>query len=103
MLKRILSQSVSDNGGTPFYNGLDDKGNAYTVTKFTSGATGQDLITNAPIPTVRGEDLTSNSDAIGFDVDITEQLTVNRGLKVDGGKDNNIVSEFNGPAVFNEK
>jgi len=102
-VERILSQSVSDNGGTPFYNGLDDKGNAYTVTKFTSGATGQDLITNAPIPTVRGEDLTSNSDAIGFDVDITEQLTVNRGLKVDGGKDNNIVSEFNGPAVFNEK
>jgi len=54
-VERILSQSVSDNGGTPFYNGLDDKGNAYTVTKFTSGATGQDLITNAPIPTVRGE------------------------------------------------
>jgi len=102
-VERILSQSVSDNGGTPFYNGLDDKGNAYTVTKFTSGATGQDLITNAPIPTVRGEDLTSNSEAIGFDVDLTEQLTVSRGLKVDGGKDNNIVSEFNGPAVFNEK
>ena len=102
-VERILSQSVSDNGGTPFYNGLDDKGNAYTVTKFTSGATGQDLITNAPIPTVRGEDLTSNSDAIGFDVGSTEQLTINRGLKVDGGKDNNIISEFNGPAVFNEK
>ena len=101
--ERILSQSVSDNGGTPFYNGLDDKGNAYTVTKFTSGATGQDLITNAPIPTVRGEDITSNTDAIGFDVSLTEQLTVNRGIKVDGGKDNNIVSEFNGPAVFNEK
>lgn len=101
--ERILSQSVSDNGGTPFYNGLDDKGNAYTVTKFTSGATGQDLITNAPIPTVRGEDITSNTDAIGFDVSLTEQLTVNRGITVDGGKDKNIVSEFNGPAVFNEK
>ena len=102
-VERILSQSVSDNGGTPFYNGLDDKGNAYTVNKFTSGTTGQDLITNAPVPTVRGEDLTSGSGAVGFDVSSTEQLTVNRGLKVDGGKDNNIVSEFNGPAVFNEK
>jgi hypothetical protein len=102
-VERILSQSVSDNGGTPFYNGLDDKGNAYTVTRFTSGATGQDLLTSAPIPTVRGEDLTSGSDAVGFDVDSTEQLTVNRGLKVDGGKDNNILSEFNGPLVVNEK
>jgi len=61
------------------------------------------LLTSAPIPTVRGEDLTSGSDAVGFDVDSTEQLTVNRGLKVDGGKDNNILSEFNGPLVVNEK
>ena len=102
-IERILSQSVSDNGGTPFYNGLDDKGNSYTVTKFTSGSTGQDLLTSAPIPTIRGEDLTSGSDAIGFDVVSTEQLTINRGLKVDGGKDNNILAEFNGPAVFNKK
>ena len=35
-VERVLSQSVSDNGGTPFYNGLDDQGNQYTVNKFTS-------------------------------------------------------------------
>jgi len=102
-IERLLSQSVSVNGGTPFYNGLDDEGNAYTVNKFTSGSTGQDLITNAPVPTVTGEDITSDTGAVGFDVDSTEQLTVARGLKVDGGKENDIISEFNGPVVFNEK
>jgi len=102
-VERLLSQSVSVNAGTPFYNGLDDRGNAYTVNKFTSGSTGKDLITNAPVPTVRGEDITSNSGEIGFDVSSTEQLTVDRGIKVDGGKDKVIISEFNGPVVFNKK
>jgi hypothetical protein len=102
-VERLLSQSVSVNGGTPFYNGLDDRGNSYTVNKFTSGTTGKDLITNAPIPTVRGEDITSNSGEIGFDVTSTEQITINRGIKVDGGKDNNIISQFDGPTIFNEK
>ena len=102
-IERILSQSSAINGGTPFYNGLDDKGNAYTVNKFTSGSTGVDLLTNAPVPTVRGEDITSDNSSVGYDILSTEQLTVNRGIKVDGGKDNNIISEFNGPAIFNEK
>ena len=102
-VERLLSQSVSVDGGTPFYNGLDDRGNSYTVNKFTSGTTGKDLITNAPVPTVRGEDITSDSGEIGFDVSATEQLTVDRGLKVDGGKDNVIISEFNGPLVVNKK
>ena len=102
-VERLLSQSVSIDGGTPFYNGLDDRGNSYTVNKFTSGTTGKDLVTNAPVPTVRGEDITSDSGEIGFDVTSSEQLTINRGLVVDGGKDNVIISEFNGPAVFNKK
>jgi hypothetical protein len=102
-VERLLSQSVSVDAGTPFYNGLDDKGNSYTINKFTSGATGQDLLTNAPIPTVTGEDITSNSGAIGYDVTSTETVSVNRGIKVDGGKDRNIISEFNGPVVFSEK
>ena len=102
-IERLLSQSVSDNGGTPYYNGLDDRGNTYTVTKFVSGSTGQDLITNAPIPTIKGEDITSNSDAIGFDVSFTEQLTIRRGLVVEGGSDSSIISKFTSPTVFNEK
>ena len=40
---------------------------------------------------------------ITFDVEDTDQLTVNRSIKVDGGKDKNIISEFNGPVVFNKK
>ena len=102
-VERLLSQSISVNAGTPFYNGLDDQGNSYTVNKFTSGTTGQDLITNAPIPTVTGEDITSDTGAVGFDVDQTEQLSVTRGIKVDGGKDNVIISQFNGPLVVNKK
>jgi hypothetical protein len=102
-VERLLSQSISINAGTPFYNGLDDQGNSYTVNKFTSGTSGQDLITNAPVPTVTGEDITSDTGAVGFDVDQTEQLSVTRGIKVDGGKDNVIISQFNGPLVVNKK
>ena len=102
-VERLLSQSISINGGTPFYNGLDDQGNSYTVNKFTSGTTGQDLLTNAPVPTVTGEDITSDSGSVGFDVESTEQLSVSRGIKVEGGKDNVIISEFNGPLVVNKK
>ena len=102
-VERLLSQSISINGGTPFYNGLDDQGNSYTVNKFTSGTTGQDLLTNAPVPTVTGEDITSDSGSVGFDVESTEQLAVSRGIKVEGGKDNVIISEFNGPLVVNKK
>jgi hypothetical protein len=102
-VERVLSQSVSDDGGTPIYNGLDDNGNTYTVNKLTNASTGQDLLTKAPIPTVRGEDITSNTQAVGFDVDSTDDLTVARGLKVEGGSESTIISEFNGPVIFTEK
>jgi hypothetical protein len=101
--ERVLSQSVSDDGGTPIYNGIDDKGNNYTINKVTNSSTGQDLLIRTPIPTIRGEDITSDTTAIGYDIQSTDNLTVNRGLKIEGGNDNNIISEFDGPVLFNNK
>jgi hypothetical protein len=102
-IERVLSQSVSDDGGTPIYNGLDDNGNAYTVNKVTKSSTGQDLLIKSPIPTVRGEDITSNTDAVGFDIQSTDALTVSGGLLIEGGSDSNIISKFDGPVIFSRK
>lgn len=101
--ERILSQSVSDDGGAPIYNGLDDSGNLYTINKFTNSSTGQDLLVKTPIPTVRGEDITSDTTAIGYDIQSTDVLTVTKGIKVEGGDGGNVISEFNGPIVINKK
>jgi len=101
--ERILSQAVSDDGGAPIYTGMDDKGNNYTVNVITNSSTGQNLVTKTPVPTVRGEDLTSNSNSVGYDILSTSEITVSRGIKVDGGDSTNIISEFNGPVIFNNK
>jgi hypothetical protein len=101
--ERILSQAVSDDGGAPIYTGMDDRGNNYTVNAVTNSSTGQELLVNTPIPSVRGEDLTSDTTSIGFDVQSTSELTIERSLKVEGGNAGTIISEFNGPVIFNNK
>jgi len=102
-VERVLSQSVSDDGGAPIYTGMDDRGNNYTVNAVTNSSTGQELLINTPIPSVRGEDLTSNTTSIGFDVQSSAELTIERSLKVEGGDGGTIISEFNGPVIFNNK
>lgn len=101
--ERILSQAISDDGGAPIYTGMDDTGNSYTVNAVTNSSTGQELLVNTPIPSVRGEDITSDTTSIGFDVQSLAELTVERSLRVEGGADGSIISEFNAPVIFNDK
>ena len=83
---------------------MNDKGNFYVGNKKVNSTTGQEEVVDAPIATVTGEDLDIASGvAVGLDVITPLEVTVSRSLKVEGGTDSNIISEFDGPVLFNKK
>jgi len=99
----LLAQSVKLDGGVSIYTGMDDKGNFYTGNKKLNSATGQEEVYDAPIPTTTGEDPGTGGVNVGFDVLSPLEVSVNRSLRVEGGQDNNLISQFDGPVVFNNK
>jgi hypothetical protein len=98
--EELLSQSTRREGGATFYTGMNDKGTSYNGNKKTSTLSGIEEIFDSPIPTVTGEDI-GNIPNINLINSVEGNFT--RSISVDGGPDGNVISEFNGPVVFNEK
>ena len=86
--------------GAVFYTGMNDKGVSYNGNKRLSSATGKEEIFNTPVATVTGEDI---SDISGLNVSDATEINVHRSIKVEGGADNKVASEFNGPIIVNNK
>tara|TARA_R100001480_G_scaffold143193_1_gene140857 strand:- start:500 stop:1945 length:1446 start_codon:yes stop_codon:yes gene_type:complete len=82
---------------------MNDAGDFYIGNKKVSSATGQEEVFDAPIPTTTGEDATEQGINIGFDVLTPLEASISRSLRVEGGPNANIISEFDGPVVFNNK
>jgi len=101
--EEFLAQSTKTDGGIVVYTGMNDQGDFYIGNKKVSSATGEEEVFDAPIPTVTGEDVLPAGISIGFDVLSPLEVTISRSLRVEGGPDNNIISEFDGPVVFNDK
>ena len=102
--EEFLSQSVKNDAGVVVYTGMNSDGDFYIGNKKVSSATGQEEVFDAPIPTVTGEDIeTSSGVSVGFDVLSPLEVSISRSLRVEGGSDNNIISEFDGPVIFNKK
>ena len=101
-VEELLSQSTKQDAGVVNYTGMNDQGDFYIGNKKVSSSTGREEVFDAPVPTVTGEDITSGLED-GFDILTPEEITIGRGLRVEGGPDNNILSEFDGPVIFNEK
>jgi hypothetical protein len=100
--EEILSQATKVDGGAIQYTGMNSNGDFYNNNrKLTS--TGKDQIFEAPIPTVTGEEPLELSSEGGFNLSTPEEIIVARSIRVDGGNESNLISEFNGPTVFNEK
>ena len=99
----LISQSLKFDGGVNVYTGMNDAGDFYVGNKKVSSATGQEEVFDAPIPTVTGEDVSTSGVSVGFDVLTPLEASISRSLRVEGGPDGNIVSEFDGPVIFNEK
>ena len=101
--EELLSQSFSLEGGFPLYTGMNSDGDSYVGNKKTNGTTGEEEVFNTPIQTFTGEDILSNSRVGGVSVINSQEATFSRSIKVEGGDDSNIISEFNSPVVFNNK
>ena len=98
--EELLSQSTRREGGATFYTGMNDKGTSYNGNKKTSTLSGIEEIFDTPVPTVTGEDI-GNVPNINLINSVEGNFT--RSISVDGGPDGNVISEFKGPVVFNEK
>ena len=101
--EELLSQSTKKNGGVNVYTGMNDAGDFYIGNKKVSSATGQEEVFDAPIPSVTGEDIQAGGINIGFDVLTPLEASISRSIRVEGGPNANIISEFDGPVVFNNK
>ena len=101
--KNSSLQSLKYDGGVNVYTGMNDAGDFYVGNKKVSSATGQEEVFDAPIPTVTGEDVSTSGVSVGFDVLTPLEASISRSLRVEGYPEGNIVSEFDGPVIFNEK
>ena len=103
LIEQLLGQSFRSNGGVSVYTGMNDRGDFYIGNKRISSNTGKEEVFDTPVPTVTGEDIFIIGSETGVDVINPLDATISRSLKVEGGTQNNILSEFNGPVVFTEK
>ena len=101
--EELLAQSNKQEGGVVVFTGINADGDFYVGNKRVSSNTGQEEVFDAPVPSVTGEDPTTGAFNIGFDVLTPLEVSISRSIRVEGGTDNNIISEFDGPVVFNNK
>ena len=98
--EELISQSTRRQGGINFYTGMNDKGISYSGNKRLSSITGREEIFDTPIQTVTGEDISNLSN---LNVIESTETIVSRSIKVEGGTDGKVTSQFNGPIVVNNK
>jgi hypothetical protein len=101
--EELLAQSNKQNGGIVVFTGMNADGDFYIGNKKVSSTTGQEEVFDAPVPSVTGEDPTTGGLNVGFDVLSPLEVSISRSIRVEGGTDSNIISEFDGPVVFNNK
>jgi hypothetical protein len=87
---RKLGQTQRRNGGQNYYTGLNDNGEYFVGNAVIKGTTGEELVFDAPIPTITGEE--KDIDTIFTD-----------SIKVSGGSNGDALSKFDGPTLFTNK
>ena len=102
--EQLISQSQTSKGGVVVYTGMNDSGDFFIGNKRISSNTGKEIVYDTPVQTVTGEDFVNGENSsLGIDSLETQELIASRTLRVNGGVDNTLLSEFDGPVVFNEK
>jgi hypothetical protein len=101
--EELLSQSNKENGGRVEFQGMNANGNFFIGNKKVNSTTGTEELFDIPIPSVTGEDRATNNSNTGFAVLNISDATINRSLFVEGGSNKDIISQFDGPVVLNNK
>ena len=101
--EELLAQATKEDGGIVVFTGMNNDGDFYIGNKRVSSATGQEEVFDAPVPTRTGEDINPSGINVGFDILTPIEISISRSIRVEGGPKNDIISEFDGPTVFNEK
>ena len=98
--EELLSQSLKRQGGINFYTGMNDRGISFSGNKKLSTITGREEIFDTPIQTIEGEDI-----SVVTSLNIVSPLEGRfaRSINVEGGADNRVSSNFNGPIIVNNK
>ena len=93
--EEFLSQSQERSGGIVVYTGMNNKGDFFIGNQKKSSATGEEVTFDTPIPTVTGQDA-SRLSAV-FDEVVAKERVI-----VEGGVSGEILSQFDGPVIFNK-
>jgi len=91
-----LAQAQQRSCGAVIYTGMNSDGDFYIGNKKLSSKTGKEVIFDAPIPTITGENISRLS--VVFD-----EVTIKERLLVEGGASNKVLSQFDGPVTFNNE
>ena len=91
-----LAQSQQKSCGTVVYTGMNNDGDFYIGNKKLSSKTGQEVVFDAPIPTVTGQDASRLSV-------VYDEVTIKERVLVEGGNSGTILSQFDGPVTFNKE
>ena len=79
---------------------MNDRGISYAGNKKLSTVTGREEVFDTPIKSVVGEDITTKS---GINLVNATEATFSSSIRVDGGDEGKVISEFTGPVVFTNK
>jgi len=101
--QQLAAQSFNSAGGITVFTGMNDRGDFFVGNKKISSNTGKEEVFDTPIPTVTGEDIFSVGTDTGIDIINPAEITVSRSIKVEGGNTGNLLSQFDGPVLFNKK
>jgi len=105
LAEQLKAQSLTSNSGVSNYTGMNDTGDFFIGNKKITSVTGREEVYDTPVQSYTGDDIYNPGTLGNNGVDVITPLEVNvtRSITVDGGQNNDILSEFNGPVVFSEK
>ena len=101
--EEVRAISEKNEGGVVFFSGMNSNGDFYTGNKKINSSTGEENLFDLPVPTVTGEEPDKSKSIFGFEVLSPMEISIGRAIRVEGGKDKNVVSRFDGPVIFNNK
>ena len=101
--EQLATQSFNSAGGITVFTGMNDRGDFFVGNKKISSNTGKEEVFDTPIPTITGEDVFSVGTDTGIDIINPAEITISRTVKVEGGNTGNLLSQFDGPVLFNKK